>query len=90
MFPCCLCRGLLRITQALRKGLIEREANDTGGVPRGKSSCPDRLAEAIGPVDLTQVKPMFHGSIVMWRVASGRVQKSLKSYRSGRVGSKRF
>ena len=34
------------IIQALRKGLIEREASDTGGVPRWKSSCPDRLAEA--------------------------------------------
>ena len=36
------------IIQALRKGLIEREASDTGGVPRWKSSCPDRLAEATG------------------------------------------
>ena len=34
------------IIQALRKGLIEREASDTRGVPRWKSSCPDRLAEA--------------------------------------------
>ena len=34
------------IIQALRKGLIEREVSDTGGVPRWKSSCPDRLAEA--------------------------------------------
>ena len=34
------------IIQALRKGLIEHEASDTGGVPRCKSSCPDRLAEA--------------------------------------------
>ena len=34
------------IMQALRKGLIEHEASDTGGVPRWKSSCPDRLAEA--------------------------------------------
>ena len=34
------------IIQALRKGLIERKASDTGGVPRWKSSCPDRLAEA--------------------------------------------
>ena len=34
------------IIQALRKGLIEREASGTGGVPRWKSSCPDRLAEA--------------------------------------------
>ena len=32
--------------QALRKGLIEHEASDTGGVPRWTSSCPDRLAEA--------------------------------------------
>ena len=32
--------------QALRKGLIEHEASDTGGVPRLQSSCPDRLAEA--------------------------------------------
>ena len=34
------------IIQALRKGLIEREASDTGGVPRWKSSCRDRLADA--------------------------------------------
>ena len=34
------------IIQALRKGLIEHEASDTGGVSRWKSSCPDRLAEA--------------------------------------------
>ena len=32
--------------QALRKGLVEHEASDTGGVPRWKFSCPDRLAEA--------------------------------------------
>ena len=37
------------IIQALRKELIEHEASDTGGVPRWKSSCPDRLAEAINP-----------------------------------------
>ena len=36
------------IIQALKKGLIEHEASDTGGVPRWKSSCPDRLAEATG------------------------------------------
>ena len=34
------------IIQAPRKGRIEHEARDTGGVPRWKSSCPDRLAEA--------------------------------------------
>ena len=34
------------IIQDLRKGLIEREASDTERVPRWKSSCPDRLAEA--------------------------------------------
>ena len=34
------------IIQAPRKGPIEHEASDTGGVPRWKSSCPDRLAEA--------------------------------------------
>ena len=34
------------IIQVLRKGLIEHEASDTGGVPRWKSSGPDRLAEA--------------------------------------------
>ena len=34
------------IIQALKKGLIEHEASDTGGVPRWNSSCPDRLAEA--------------------------------------------
>ena len=34
------------IIQAIKKGLIAQEASDTGGVPRRKSSCPDRLAEA--------------------------------------------
>ena len=34
------------ILQTLKKGLIEHEASDTGGVPRWKSSCPDRLVEA--------------------------------------------
>ena len=34
------------IIQVLRKGLFEREASDTGGIPRWKSSCPDRQAEA--------------------------------------------
>ena len=34
------------IIQALKKGLIEHDASDTGGVPCWKSSCPDRLAEA--------------------------------------------
>ena len=34
------------IIQAPRKRLIEHEASDTGGVPRWKSSCPDRLAVA--------------------------------------------
>ena len=38
------------IIQALRKGLIEHEASDTGGVPGWKSSCPDRLAEATGGI----------------------------------------
>ena len=46
------------IIQALKKGLIEHEASDTGGVPRWKSSCPDRLAEAIVP------KPAVCGSLV--------------------------
>ena len=32
--------------QAQKKGRIEHEATDTGGVPRWTSSCPDRLAEA--------------------------------------------
>ena len=35
--------------KALRKGLIEHEASDTGGVLRWQSSCPDRLAEATAP-----------------------------------------
>ena len=34
------------IIKALKRGRIEHEASDTGGVPRWKSSCPDRLAEA--------------------------------------------
>ena len=32
--------------QALKKGFIEYEASDTGGVPRWNSSSPDHLAEA--------------------------------------------
>ena len=36
------------IIRPLGEGLIEHEASDTGGVPRWKSSCPDRLAEATG------------------------------------------
>ena len=43
------------IIQALRKGLIEHEASDTGGVPRWKSSCPDRLAEATGLAKMMNV-----------------------------------
>ena len=48
MSPCCLSRveDHSVIIQALRKGLIEHEARDTGGVPRWKSSCPVCLAEA--------------------------------------------
>ena len=34
------------IIQALKKGLIERDASDTEGVPRWKFSGPDRLADA--------------------------------------------
>ena len=41
------------IIQALRIGLIEHEASDTGGVPRWKSSCPDRLAEATKYLDIS-------------------------------------
>ena len=37
------------IIQVLRKGLMEHEASYTGGVPRWKSCCPDRLAEATVP-----------------------------------------
>ena len=40
------------IIQALRKGLIEHEARDTGGVPRWKSSCPDRLAEGTNRISM--------------------------------------
>ena len=46
------------IIQALRKGLIELEASDTGGVPRWKSSCPDRLAEATDTI-LRAVRKFF-------------------------------
>ena len=45
------------IIQALRIGFIEREASDTGGVLRWKSSCPDRLAEATCPTP--KVIPRF-------------------------------
>ena len=43
------------IVQALRKGLIEHEASDTGGVVRWKSSCPDRLAEATISLSLIHI-----------------------------------
>ena len=38
------------IIQALKKRLVEHEVSDNGGVPRWNSSCPDRLAEAIGSI----------------------------------------
>ena len=47
------------IIQALRKGLIEHEASDTGGVPRWESSCSDRLAEATGHSALREIKVEF-------------------------------
>ena len=47
------------IIQALRKGLIEHETSDTGGVPRWKSSCPDRLAEA--PAHFSRPCPVLSG-----------------------------
>ena len=47
------------IIQALRKGLLEREASDTGGVPRWKSSCPDRLAEATSCSCLCHIHSWF-------------------------------
>ena len=43
------------IIKALRKGLIEHEASDTGGVPRWQSSCPDRLAEATDPMSSQEI-----------------------------------
>ena len=45
--------------KALRKGLIEHETSDTGGVPRWKSSCPDRLAEA--PAHFSRPCPVLSG-----------------------------
>ena len=52
------------IIQALRIGLIEHEASDTEGVPRWKSSCPDRLAEATGWIlRMLLVLQVFSGSI---------------------------
>ena len=35
------------IIQALREGLIEHEASDTGGVPRWKSSCDQRIEDRL-------------------------------------------
>ena len=51
------------IIQALRIGLIEHEASDTGGVPRWKSSCPDRLAEATVHRMVMENRPVDPGSI---------------------------
>ena len=48
------------IIQAQKKGLIEHEASDTGGVPRWKSSCPDRLAEATAPSALRHYKRIHY------------------------------
>ena len=47
------------IIQAPKKGLTEHEASDTGGVPRWKSSCPDRLAEATLRRVLTEPNTLF-------------------------------
>ena len=55
------------IIQALRKGLVEREASDTGGVPRWKSSCPDRLAEAAAPT----LQARIHGYTAICIAVSG-------------------
>ena len=57
------------IIQALRKGLIEREASDTGGVPRWKSSCPDRLAEATGFSYMVRRYPVKAVKTVNWCLA---------------------
>ena len=51
------------IIHALRNGLIERGASDTGGVPRWKSSCPDRLADA---TDLTADVFLFYNSSIVF------------------------
>ena len=62
------------IIQALTKGLIEREASDTGGVPGWKSSCPDRLAEATDRCQpLTTVKHQRRN--VVLRVRGCRMTK---------------
>ena len=61
------------IIQALKKGLIEHEASDTGGVPRWKSSCPDRLAEA------TERTFTFTCEIFFCKGPSYRVAKNLFS-----------
>ena len=67
------------IIQALRKGLIEHEASDTGGVPRWKSSCPDRLAEAtnymygyVGHEASAIAKPEFDQVLSRRRPSSNR------------------
>ena len=58
------------IIQALRKGLIEHEASDTGGVPRWKSSCPDRLAEAtvLNNQPVEQTVGVFHHFLLTKKV----------------------
>ena len=47
--------------QALKNGHIEHEASDTGGVPRWKSSCPDRLAEATVPIRADHLADLNRG-----------------------------
>ena len=49
------------IAPAIKKGLIEHEASDTGGVPRWKSSCSDRLTQAT--ISLGTLLEEFGGGI---------------------------
>ena len=67
------------IRQALRKGLIEREASDTGGVPRWKSSCPDRLAEATGHTINNFLDPAHNTVVVIMLFIHARCLRTILS-----------
>ena len=75
------------IIQALRKGLIEHEASDTGGVPRWKSSCSDRLAEATGLLRGEMTASGVNGVTAVVVYVEGGVGEGRASEEARRQGS---
>ena len=64
--------------KALRKGLIEHDASDTGGVPRWQSSCPDRLAEATGSCGVVDVASLYTWELRLYFYPSARGKEKKK------------